>query len=140
MPRPLGAKKKCPEFMMIWLFRTLDLDSAAQYLVNSLLMNLFTSLLKAVKAMNIFKKLKQLIESLIQSLLFIILWTSPQMKSGNATSRIAQFIGRNHFIVKEIKDVFNIPISVHISTYLSNQNETVLILKGYPFRICPKKN
>jgi hypothetical protein len=29
---------------------------------------------------------------------------------------------------------------VHISTYLSNQNETVLILKGYPFRICPKKN
>ena len=71
-----------------------------------------------------FQKLKQLIESLIQSLLFIILWTSPQLKSGNATSRIAQFIGRNHFIVKEIKDVFNIPISVHISTYLSNQNQS----------------
>ena len=43
---------------MIWLFRMLDLDSVARYLVFFFTMNLFIDLYKAAKVMKILKKLE----------------------------------------------------------------------------------
>jgi len=80
----------------------LDLDSVARYLVFFFIMNLFINLYKAAKVMKILKKLEIRRIPMTRSLICIILWTSPLMKSGNVLQRIDRFIGRNHFTVKGI--------------------------------------
>ena len=95
----------------------------AQYLVGSLGTNLFINLLKVAKDMKISKKLNPLIHDTIQNLVFIFSWILHQTRNGDATRRIVQLIGQNHFIVKAINDVFTFPDFVNISIYLYIQNQ-----------------
>ena len=60
---------------------------------------------------------------MIRGLIFITLWTSLQMKSGNVIVKIVQFIGRSRFTVKGIKGAFYFLNSVIISTSLSVRNK-----------------